>query len=86
MRMIELETQALKDYILESRTSFWKMELEDKEARMHAGAIMQDLLGISPDTTGNIPEYSVWRMTSSPNGSSYRKTATCSRCAPIQRP
>ena len=49
--MIELEPQARSEYIRESRTGFWKMELGDGEPRMYADAIMQDLLGVSPEVT-----------------------------------
>ena len=49
--MIELDTQAAKNYIQESRTGFWKMELSDGSGRLYADPIMQDLLGVTPDIT-----------------------------------
>ena len=49
--MIELDTQAAKNYIQESRTGFWKMELSDGPGRLYADPIMQDLLGVTPDIT-----------------------------------
>lgn len=48
--MINLDPQAVRDYIRESRTGFWKMELRDGAAtRMYADDTMQALLGITPD-------------------------------------
>ena len=38
--MIELEPQAVKEYMQESRTGFWKMELTDSGVRMYADAAM----------------------------------------------
>ena len=49
--MIELERQAVKEYIRESRTGFWKMELAEGGIRMYADATMQELLGVSSDIT-----------------------------------
>ncbi len=49
--MIELDTQAAKNYIQESRTGFWEMELSDGPGRLYADPIMQDLLGVTPDIT-----------------------------------
>ena len=49
--MIELDTQAVKNYIQESRTGFWKMELLDGAGRLYADPIMQDLLGVTPEIT-----------------------------------
>ena len=50
--MIDLEMQAVEEYIRESRTGFWKMELDsDGTGRMYADAIMRDLLGVTPDLT-----------------------------------
>ena len=49
--MIDLEMQAVKEYVQESRTGYWKMELADGGIRMYADAIMQELLGVSPDVT-----------------------------------
>ncbi len=50
--MIDLEQQTVREYIQESSTGFWKMELQDgAEVRMYADAIMQELLGVSDDLT-----------------------------------
>lgn len=48
--MFNLDPQSVRDYILESRTGFWKMELRDGAAtRMYADDTMQALLGTTPD-------------------------------------